>query len=150
MRRQTGDDAVEFWVAIHKLFSGSECIHGLNFTVQLQCFHYNDKIRRVQLLLNENPPAVFPFRFTDGIAEFRSAPEVPPGLLFPVPHPRLVEPAKKDVQFVRYRVPKANSNLAAFEPGAEDDQTTGAEIRPAPPRGKAHHQSPVASRRGPG
>jgi hypothetical protein len=132
MRAQPGDTSIGFWVPVHKLFSGTECIQGLTLKVEFSAFHYNDKIRRVQVLLQQNPPNDFPFRFSDGIAEFRASAAVPPGLLFPTPHPRLVEPAMKDGNFVTYRVPPAQSAFAAFEPGADRDPATGAEVRPAP------------------
>ncbi len=50
----------------------------------------------------------------------------------PVPHPRLVEPARVNSKFVTFRVPRAQSTFAALEPGAEMDQATSAEVRPAP------------------
>jgi hypothetical protein len=132
MRSQSGDTTVDFWVPIHKLFSGTECIQGLTLQVKLSSFHYNDKIRRIQVLLQQQPPASFPFQFSEGIAEFSASAALPVGLLFPVPHARLVEPAKRDGKFVTYRVPPSRSGFAAFEPGAQQDEATGAEVRPAP------------------
>jgi hypothetical protein len=132
MRGQPKDVALNFWVPVHKLFDGANCIQNLTLRVQFSAFHYNDKIRRIQVLLGKNPPAVFPFQFSEGIAEVRTGSDLCSGLLFPVVHPRLVEPARRDGEFVTYRVPKATSAFAAFEPGADQDPATGAEIRPAP------------------
>lgn len=41
---QPGDDALEFWVPVHKLFSGTECISGLNLQVQYNRGMQNDEI----------------------------------------------------------------------------------------------------------
>ena len=132
MRRQRGDDALDFWIPVHKLFDGDECIQGLKLRIQLSSFHYNDKIRRIQVLLGKNPPATKPFQFSDDIAEFLNRAEFCQGLLCPAVHPRLVEPARLDGDFVTSHVPPAQSTFGALEPGAEQDEATGAEVRPAP------------------
>jgi len=133
MRFQTGDGTRDFWIPVHKLFDGAECIQGLNLQLQFSAFHYNDKIRRVQLFLKKSPPATAPFQFTDGIASFLNDPDFCQGLLSAMPHPRLVEEARQNGAFVTFHVPKNNqSGFAALEPGAATDPATGAEIRPAP------------------
>jgi hypothetical protein len=48
MRARQGDNALNFWVPIHKIFNGPECISGLNLQVGYSAFHYNDKIRRTR------------------------------------------------------------------------------------------------------
>jgi hypothetical protein len=131
MRRQQGDQNRKFWVPVHKLFDGDECLAGLTLTLQFKSFHYNDKIRRIQVLLGATPPAGPPFQITDHIATFAASSRFPRRWM-PVPHPRLVEPARRNGTFVTYRVPPAESGFAAFEPGADIDETTGAEVRPAP------------------
>src|SRR5205823_11861150 len=94
-------------------------------------FHYNDKIRRIQaVVLHNTVPATKPFQFSEGIAEFQSASDFSSGLLFPVVHPRLVEPAVLNGKFVTFRVPPSTSEFAALEPRATMDH--GAEVRPAP------------------
>ena len=132
MRRQQGDQNRKFWVPVHKLFDGDECLAGLTLTLQFKSFHYNDKIRRIQVLLGATPPAGPPFQITDHIATFAASSRFGQAMLMPVPHPRLVEPARRNGTFVTYRVPPAESGFAAFEPGADIDETTGAEVRPAP------------------
>lgn len=130
MRTQGNDATLDFWVPVHKLFDGDECIRGLDLRIGFRSFHYSDKIRRVQVLLGAAPPAEFPFQFSEGIAELRSAPDLPKGILFPTPHPRLVEPAKHNGRLVTFRVPPADSRFAAFAPGS--DRVNHAEVRPAP------------------
>lgn len=92
-----------FWVPVHKLFSGRECVRGLDLSVTLQAHHTNEKIRRVHLQLRRrrhdtgwlepdigNPP----FVFTEGIAEFSRDPDHGEGVLTPAVHEKLVEPAE--------------------------------------------------------
>lgn len=130
MRPQDGDDARDFWVPVHKLFDGPECLQGIDLEVTFKAFHYNDKIRRVQLFLNKKPPLTKPFRLTEDIADFLDEGTMGSGLLSPVVHPRLVEPAEQDGKFVTFRVPRSQSAFAALEPGAKERD--GAEVRPAP------------------
>ena len=133
MRFQAQDAASDFWIPVHKLFDGAECIQGLNLQVAFDGFHYNDKIRRVQVFLKKNPPATAPFQLTDGIADFLTGSDLCKGLVCATPHPRLVEEVRLNGAFVTFPVPANNASaFAALEPGAQRDQTTGAEVRPAP------------------
>jgi hypothetical protein len=95
MRAKPGDSTRDFWVPIHKLFNGTECITGLNLQVELSAFHYNDKIRRTRAvtLRLARVPATAPFQFSTGIAELSTDASLGAGIVMPVPHPRLVEPA---------------------------------------------------------
>jgi hypothetical protein len=43
------DGRRNFWVPQHKLFAGSECLGGLNLTMDFGEFHLNEKLRRVHL-----------------------------------------------------------------------------------------------------
>jgi hypothetical protein len=65
MRARSDDNTHNFWVPIHKLFNGTECIAGLNVQVELAAFHYNDKIRRTRAvtLRMARVPATAPFQF---------------------------------------------------------------------------------------
>jgi len=133
MHFQRGDASLDFWMPIHKLFDGRECLRELDLRLTFEAFHYNDKIRRVQLSLKKRAPAVPPFQFSDGIAEFVSDADLGGGLLAPIPHPRLVEEARKGGNLVTFRVPRNNkSDFAAYEPPATTDPATQAEIRPTP------------------
>jgi hypothetical protein len=122
MRFQEGDGALRFWTPVHKLFPGDECLVGLHLNLALKVFHANDKIRRIHLLgLRETDvPTTAPFRITEGIAALASDPAMGRGLLVPVPHPRLVEEARRaDGSFVTFRVPQnGRSPFAAYQPGA--------------------------------
>ena len=133
MRPKASDNPLEFWVPIHKLFSGTECLAGLNLDVQLSAFHYNDKIRRTRAitLRMASVPTTTPFQFSDGIAIISTDPTMPSGMVMPIPHNRLVEPAKVSGQLLTYKVPRGGKSFAALEPGATSI-VNGAEIRPAP------------------
>ena len=129
MRPQPGDNNLKFWMPVHKLFNGKECIKGLQVQLAFRAFHYNDKIRRTRAITLQlaGVPNQAPYQFSDGIAEIAA-----PGLVVPVPHARLVEEAVDAGGFVTFRVNPAQSGFAALEPGAQQDAATGAEVRPAP------------------
>jgi hypothetical protein len=40
------DNERQFWVPVHKLFSGKECLKGLDLTVELSAHYRNEKLRR--------------------------------------------------------------------------------------------------------
>jgi hypothetical protein len=136
MHSQQGDASRTFWVPVHKLFAGDECVAGKTLTVRFRAKHVNDKIRRVHIALGEKkPPTKFPYQVTAGIAEMSSAPDDGAGCLVPVVHPSLVEPAVVDGEFVTYPVPKKHlTSFAAFEPSPAEspDEGDDAEVRPAP------------------
>jgi hypothetical protein len=122
-QQEPGDASRSFWLPLHKLFSGSECIRNLTLSVALRGTHVNEKIRRIHLALG--PDASWgrpdidrpPFRFTDGIAalcpdpepdlepDLGPEPELDPGTLVPEPHPALVEPAVYQGEPLTFRVP---------------------------------------------
>lgn len=43
------DPGLDFWVPVHKLFNGSQCLEGLNLTVTLGNHQINEKLRHVHL-----------------------------------------------------------------------------------------------------
>ncbi|MBI3863211.1 MAG: hypothetical protein HY290_15070 [Planctomycetia bacterium] len=98
------DPTRKFWVPVHKLFPGAECLDGLNLVVNFKSSHLNEKIFRAQKLLGNNPPDAPPFRIRKGLAELSMVPDLGPGWIVPVVHPHLVEEAKdaagKDVTFL--------------------------------------------------
>lgn len=108
---QASDETRNFWVPVHKLFSGPECLRDLDLSVELEAHHVNEKLRRVHRELRRighdtgwDEPAIDrpPFIFTEGIAEFAS--QLGPGVLAPLAHP-LVEEARLDGRPVDFIVP---------------------------------------------
>jgi hypothetical protein len=127
-----GDDEREFWLPLHKLFSGPECLRDLSggedLQVTLTTRHVNEKIRRIHAELRhphdpDRPPhdsgfdephiSNPPFRFTEGIAEISQEAAFGPGVLSPVAHPRLVEPAQYEGNPLFFNVPPAAKTLSS-------------------------------------
>ncbi len=125
-----GDAGRKFWLPVHKLFSGNECLQGLgaDLDVRLIARHVNEKIRRIHMELSRlhaaggtpfdtgwrepdlsNPP----FSFTDGIAEWSAKAEHGEGTLLPVVHPALVEQAQYKGKRLFFNVPKGINVLSS-------------------------------------
>ncbi len=114
MRFTLKDKESKFWVPIHKLFNGDECIRNLDLHVTLQTFHVNQKIKRIHSHLEKVPtypkkdPDILekpPYTFTTGIAEFSSNTNFRTGVLIPVPHNPFVQEAKDQNGRVTFLVP---------------------------------------------
>jgi hypothetical protein len=136
------DDQRDFWVPVHKLFPGKECLNGVNvkdvaFDVQI----VNEKLFRThQKGLGETPPATPPYRITTRIAELSEKDEDGAGVLVPLPHP-LVEEAREGLKpngkYVTFKVPKGKNaeEFDTFRPESPDPPnalpTTG-EFRASP------------------
>lgn len=116
--KQDCDEARLFWVPLHKLFSGGDCLQDCEeLDVQLQAFHVNDKIRRVHLALRSEgfdtgqPAAVLdkpPFICESGLADFHQ------GLLTPLPHP-VVEEARQLWGLITLRTPARKPHMASLQ-----------------------------------
>ncbi len=118
LRFQAGDSNLQFWAPLHKLFSGTECLRGLDLQVALNANHVNEKLRRVHLVMKDagwgepdisNPP----FIFTEGIAEFAANQDFGSGLLIPVVHPNLVEVPKYKGKQLTFKVPPFSQTLSS-------------------------------------
>lgn len=109
-----GDDKLrDFWVPLHKLFNGKECLRGFDLQVVLKSYHINEKLRRIHLAIGpqgtgwqEPDISKPPFIFTEGIAEWSNNPQYGPGVLLPVVHPHLVQPAEYKGKPLTFKVPK--------------------------------------------
>ncbi|MGH1542598.1 MAG: hypothetical protein ACRBHB_19405 [Arenicella sp.] len=119
-KRSVTDMDRKFWVPVHKLFSGKECLIGQDIDIQLTAKHFNEKIRRIHLMFgklghdggwHEPDLSNSPFVFTEGIAHFASEDDVGPGLLMPVAHKSLVsiatykKPGTKKSKILTFNVP---------------------------------------------
>ena len=112
----TGDASRQFWIPLHKLFDGEECLLGYTIEVRLAAQHINEKIRRAHLFFGaaghdsgwrEPDIGKPPFAIRAGIAEFSEADGS--WLLTPTPHTHLVEPAIYGGQPLTYTVPESLS-----------------------------------------
>lgn len=128
------DKDLDFWVPLYKLFSGKECIKGLDLHVTLKALHVNEKFKKIFEMLNsevgkpdsEVDPAKYPvftgklndppFRFTDGIADWSSNKDFGTGLMVPVVHGSLVEKAQVDGKPLTFSVPSTRGH-ARTKPG---------------------------------
>jgi hypothetical protein len=113
------DDQRSFFVPIHKLFPGTECLHDsnagiLNLTLQFKANHFNEKIFRFHQLLGNKPTAVHPYVLTDEIAELT---ESGGGAVVvePIRQPALVREAKfQDGKRLTFTVPNTKSKNTTF------------------------------------
>jgi len=104
----------KFWVPLHKLFSGSECLRGMKLNVKLTPHLMNEKLRRVHRVLggegidtdcHEPKLGSPPFTIREGLAQFSRDPNDGAGLLVPIVHERLIEEAVYEGETLTYRVP---------------------------------------------
>lgn len=106
-----GDEDLDFWIPLHKVFDGTECIAGIDVDLKLEAFHVNDKLRQFQIRRGldadwfEPDISKEPFVLTKNLAEWAASSAFGPGLNVPVPKARLVEPALFNNQLVSFRVP---------------------------------------------
>jgi hypothetical protein len=92
-----GDDRLSFWVPIHKLFGGTECIAGMDLNFGLGRDLRNDELAQFHRYMdlegyqnNWRGPALEQFPFTirnEKIASFSARAEYGPGILEPAPAP---------------------------------------------------------------
>ena len=108
---EPGDNNRRFWVPLHKLFSGPDCIRDCpNLTVTFSAKHVNEKLRRMHLELARRGMAAhagneldhYPFRFSTHIADLQVRSET--ATVVPCVQ-SLVKPAELDGTFVTFRVP---------------------------------------------
>lgn len=137
------DETRNFWVPLHKLFDGRECLQGHDLTVRLHAHHVNEKIRRIHLEFLrrghnggwESPDVDQPpFRFTEGIAGFAVDPEFGSGLLVPIAHPALVEAAVYEGEPLTFIVPTAQQihSSSMYSPTLEISREVPSRARHAP------------------
>jgi len=127
------DDNKSFWIPIHKLFNGGECLTDVTFDITLKSFHVNEKIRKIHLTLSDRTDKLksesetrnYPYKFTEDIAEFSNKPELKfgHGVLEPVVHPHLVEKAEDSSGLVSFRLPKNNRRDLRFSSSLRIEQS---------------------------
>lgn len=108
-----------FWTPIHKLFDGQECLVGETVSLQWLAHHENTKIARIHKFLHSigevsrvgtDDLSASPFRFTEGLANLSNDASLPPAVIVPVSHPRLIDIARNAAGVpVTFKVPKSKS-----------------------------------------
>ncbi|PCJ14828.1 MAG: hypothetical protein COB04_14275 [Gammaproteobacteria bacterium] len=142
---QTGqDEQIDFWVPLHKLFDGEECVQGLNLKVEQQATLYNQKLEKLSTLLRDKDLSTTsdaqllrsPFRVSEGIASFSDAEIWGQGVLSPNPHPLVSQTKDDNDAFVNFRAPAMGSAgfSDAFSPSLllDINSTSEGRLRPAP------------------
>lgn len=113
-----GDASRRFWVPIHKLFSGNECLSGYDLSVTLTAQHVNEKLRRAHLFFgkighdggwHEPHLSKDPFVFTDKIADLSGNADDGEGLVVPFVHKSLVGLARYKGKELTYVVPNSEA-----------------------------------------
>lgn len=109
----TDDSRRSFWIPIHKLFPGPECIQGMELNFAFRHYHENAKLRRIHLALgaagfdsgwHEPDLSKAPFIIDSGLIELAPGAGYPAGTLMPVPH-NLVEAATYQGAPLYFNVP---------------------------------------------
>lgn len=110
------DPSLDFWVPLHKLFSGPECLDGLVLTLELDNHQINEKIKQIHVRFSgtgwqapdiDNPP----FVMTEGLAQWAPPEAFGQGLLIPVARNRLVEPAFYKGEPLTFMMPAGTGGL---------------------------------------
>ena len=108
------DTERKFWLPVHKLFDGDECIRGVNIEVKLWARHVNEKLRRAHLYFlahghdggwTEPDLSEAPFVISQDLAAFSTRPEDGAWLLVPEPKDALVARAYYKGKPLTYIVP---------------------------------------------
>jgi hypothetical protein len=128
------DRTLDFWVPLYKVFSGKECIKGLDLHITLKGLHVNEKFKKIFEKLNgevtksdsEVDPIKYPvfvgkldsppFRYTDGIADWSTNKDFGTGLMVPIVHSSVVEKAEFNGKPLTFSVPSTR-NHARTKPG---------------------------------
>jgi len=110
------DADLDFWVPLHKLFNGSQCLTGMDLAVVLDNYQINEKLRQIHMRHRgtgwEEPEiSQPPFVVTDGLAHWAPATDLGPGVLLPQVMPRLVEPVDYQGQPLSFCMPVGTGGM---------------------------------------
>lgn len=126
------DSTLDFWVPLHKLFEGDECLNNLDLTVSFSTKHFNQKIGKLVARLKATGFSNVPndvlsepdYEFTTDIAELLAASSVHgPGVVQP-PAQAMVEEAVHQGQSLSFEVPPMGGSApysAGFSPSLSLD-----------------------------
>lgn len=122
------DTDLDFWVPIHKLFNGKECVQGLDLTVHLDNYQINEKIAQVHRMYSstgwQEPDILnYPFVITHGLCHWAEPTDFGAGLLVPDDKERLVELAYYQEQALSFTLPSGTGGLIHGRHRVLDDGT---------------------------
>jgi hypothetical protein len=95
-----------FWIPVHKLFDGPECLAGQNLTLTCSAKFFNLKLQRVLKSVKQKAPNEYPYVIEDGLAELKEQTEFGRIAVVPVVQQALVRPAIINGEPRTYRVPR--------------------------------------------
>ena len=114
LRSVAGDKDRDFWVPLHKLFAGPECLQGYDLAINFAAHFVNEKLRRLHMFLEEGGYGTnwkeadrknYPFVMKDGvIARFSKNAAYGTGVIEPTAHP-LFEEAEYKKEPLTFEVP---------------------------------------------
>ncbi|WP_430967355.1 hypothetical protein [Spongiimicrobium sp. 2-473A-2-J] len=138
------DSDIDFWVPVHKLFSGLECLSGEDLELEINYHHVNEKLKRVHIEKmgvsgfntghSGKELESWPFKFSNSLGELSDFSDDGSFLLKPIKHP-LVEEVIDQNKRIGTIVPPQSSNF--FSPsftinGVDIDGDGNPDSRKAP------------------
>ena len=126
MDAQSIDEDLEFWVPLHKVFDGNECLAGMDLTVQLENHQINEKIGQIHRRFRDTgwqEPDILnaPFVITEGLCHWANTDEFAPGLLMPDAKEALVELAYYQDRPLSFMMPPNTGGLVHGRHHLRDD-----------------------------
>lgn len=126
MDAQSIDEDLEFWVPLHKVFDGNECLAGMDLTVQLENHQINEKIGQIHRRFRDTgwqEPDILnaPFVITEGLSHWANTDEFAPGLLMPDAKEALVELAYYQDRPLSFMMPPNTGGLVHGRHHLRDD-----------------------------
>ena len=128
MGKLANDKGHKFWVPVHKLFDGPECLDGLDLTLAPTAEFYNMKLLKVREFLTPNAKVSpkYPYVIKEGLADLVQHGEFGRMCVVPTVHEALVAPAiDENGKLATFKVPKLGERgkeegrgFGALEPGS--------------------------------
>ncbi len=126
-----------FWIPVHKLFDGPECLRGLDLDLVPSARFFNMKLQRVRKSLAGNGaeelPTGFPYIIEHGLAELLERSEFGRVAVVPTAHESLVRPAVIDGEPLTFTVPAGTAGgFATYTTASPERDGFSPEIHPYP------------------
>lgn len=126
MNAQPVDEDLAFWVPLHKVFNGDECLAEMDLTVQLESHQINEKIGQIHRRFRNTgwqEPDILnaPFVITEGLCHWANVDEFAPGLLVPDAKEALVELAYYQGRPLSFMMPPDTGGLVHGRHHLRDD-----------------------------
>ncbi|WP_250565505.1 hypothetical protein [Adonisia turfae] len=140
-RIRSGDENRSFWVPVHKLFNGDECLQGESLEISLSTQHQNKKLERLHQRLEDTgftsgfsaterqqPPFIDQQSLIERLSIFRGG----ACLLSPQPQPLAARANFNNAPLTFQSPPMQGAFYDAFSPTLSFNQPEGPPVRPWP------------------